>query len=156
MSMDMENVKSDGEQVTKVTWPNVTAKGKIALKKIQAALLNQTNEDLFKKEIVESLQPVFNEVYLLVKTNVAGYEEFLEQFPRLHDMKQPNWQNLFQEATFNAANVPNADLKKQLTDMEVRLKAMDRNMPNTNDFIRVRLKKGNMHVPKKFSIKGNT
>ena len=144
--MDMEQVKSDSEQVTKITWPNVTAKGKIALKRIQAALLNQTNEDLFKKEITESLQPVFNEVYLLVKTNVPGYEEFLEQFPTLHDMKQPNWRNLFEQATFNAANIPNGDLKKQLTDMEIRLKAMDQNMPTTNDFIKVNKKLLNMHV----------
>ena len=138
----MENVRSDTEQVTKITWPNVTSKGKIALKKIQAALLNQTNEDLFKKEIMESLTPVFNEVYLLIKTNVAGYEEFLEQFPVLHDLKQPNWQNMFEQATFNAANIPNGDIKKQLTDMEIRLKAMDQNMPTTSDFIKVRKIKG--------------
>ena len=137
MSMDMDNVKSDNEQVTKITWPNVTAKGKIALKKIQSALLNQTDEETFKKEIMESLQPVFNEVYMLIKTNVAGYEDFLEQFPSLHELKNPNWKNMFKQATFNAANVPNADLKKQLTDMEIRLKAIDRNMPATSDFIKV-------------------
>ena len=148
MSMDLQNVKSDTEQVTKVNWTHVTAKGKTAVKKIQSALLNQTDEDTFKKEITESLQPVFKEVYLLVKTNVPGYEEFLEQFPALHDMKNPNWKNMFQEATFNAANVPNADLKKQLTDMEIRLKAIDHNMPNTRDFIKVTLydKYQNMHV----------
>ena len=137
MSMDMDNVKSDTEQVTKITWPNVTAKGKIALKRVQSAILNQTDEEIFKKEIMESLQPVFNEVYMLIKMNVPGYEDFLDQFPSLHDLKNPNWRNMFNQATFNAANIPNADLKKRLTDMEIRLKAMDRNMPTTHDFIKV-------------------
>ena len=137
--MDMDNVKSDNEQQSdkKITWPNVTAKGKIALKKIQSAILNQTDEEVFKKEIMESLHPVFNEVYMLIKTNVAGYEDFLEQFPALHDLKNPNWKNMFKQATFNAANVPNAGLKQQLTDMEIRLKAIQLNMPATHDFIKV-------------------
>ena len=135
----MDNVKSDGEQVTKVTWTNVTSKGKLALKRIQSAILNQTSEENFKKEISEALQPVFNEVYLLVKQNVPGYEEFLESFPSLHDMKNPAWKQIFQVPPFNAAQVEGGDLKKQLTDMEIRLKAIDRNIPTTNDFIRVNI-----------------
>ena len=138
MSMDCDAVKSDSEQTKKTTWTNVTSKGKTAIKKIQAALANQTSELLFKKEISEALSPVFEEIYTLVRTNVSGYEEFLDNFSSLRDMKHPNWSNVFQVAAFNAANVPNADIKKQLTDMEVRLKAIDHNLPTTNDFIRVR------------------
>ena len=83
--MNLENVKSDTENETpqRVTWSNVTAKGRTALKKIQSAITTQNSEEMFKKEIIEALQPVFSEVYLLVKTNVAGYEEFLDQFPQL-------------------------------------------------------------------------
>ena len=136
--MDCDAVKSDSEQTKKTTWTNVTSKGKTAIKKIQAALANQTSELLFKKEISEALSPVFEEIYTLVRTNVSGYEEFLDNFSSLRDMKHPNWSNVFQVAAFNAANVPNADIKKQLTDMEVRLKAIDHNLPTTNDFIRVR------------------
>ena len=140
MSMDLENVKSDGESTkqTKVTWTNVTSKGKIAIKRIQSAIANQTSEKLFKKEITEALSPVFDEIYMLVKTNVVGFEEFLDNFSSLRDMKHPKWSNVFEVAAFNAANVPNADIKRQLTDMEVRLKAIDHNLPTTNDFIRVR------------------
>ena len=44
---------------------------------------------------------------------------------------------MFDEVAFNASNVKNGDLKKQLTDMEVKLKAIVRNMPCTQDFIKV-------------------
>ena len=143
MSMDLNNVEEE-EPPMKVIWPNVTAKGKLALKKIQTAMINQTSTSDFRNEIIEALQPVFNEVYLLVKTSVKGYEDFLDQFPELHDLKNPVWAHMFNEIPYNAANVPNADLKKQLTDMEIKLKAVAMNMPTTNEFIKV--KKGMLRV----------
>ena len=141
MSMNVDQVSSDKEENVqqKVTWSNVTTKGRTAVKKIHSAISNQNSEEMFKKEVIEALQPVFAEVYLLVKTNVPGYEEFLDQFPSLHDLKHPVWAKMFDEVAFNASITENSDLKKQLTDMEVRLKAMDRNMPNTQDFIKVKI-----------------
>ena len=138
--MNLKDVASDGENGVpqKVTWTNVTSKGKTAIKKIQSAIANQTSEKMFKKEIMEALKPVFSEVYTLVKTNVTGYEDFLDQFPSLHDLKHPEWANMFGTVAFNASHVENGDLKQQMTDMEVKLKAIDRNMPNTQDFIKVR------------------
>ena len=136
MSMDLNNVKED-EVPMKITWPNVTAKGKTAVKKIASALANQSSEDHFRKEIMEALVPVFNEVYQLVKTNVAGYEDFLEQFPALHDLKHPVWANMFDAVPFNAENNDFSLIRKQLTDMEVRMKAMGQNIPTTQDFIKV-------------------
>lgn len=137
--MNLANVASDqeNEPPQKVTWTNVTAKGRTALKKVQSAIANQNSEEMFKKEIIEALQPVFAEVYSVVKTNVQGYEEFLDQFPALHSLKNPVWAKMFDEVAFNASNVPNGDLKKQMTDMEVKLKAIDRNMPSIQDFIKV-------------------
>ena len=46
MSMDLDNVKSDEEPevVTKIKWPDVTAKGKIALANIKSAMVNQDSE----------------------------------------------------------------------------------------------------------------
>ena len=142
--MEMDNVASDAESVKeatkKVTWSNVTTKGKVAVKRVQAAMANQTCELLFKKEISEALVPVFEEVYLLIKTNVAGYEAFLDSFPALHDLKRPAWANMLAPAAFNAANIPNGDIKKQLTEMEVRLKSIDQNLPSTSQFINVSVK----------------
>ena len=137
--MNLENVQSEeeSEESKRVIWPNVTTKGKLAIKKIQSAIANQTSELNFKKEVIEALVPVFNEVYLVVKYNVTGYDDFLDQFPILHDLKNPYWAQMFSKVAFNAANVQNADIKKQLTDMEIRLKAIGSNIPTTNEFIKV-------------------
>ena len=140
MSMNLDNVKEDAEIPIKVVWPNITAKGKQAVKKITSALANQTSEENFKKEIMEALAPVFNEVYLLVKTNVVGFEEFLDQFPVLHDMKNPVWANMFEALPFNAENNDFSILHKQLTEMEVRMKALGQSIPTTQDFIKVILR----------------
>ena len=137
----MENVQTDdevNEKMAKTKWPDVTSQGKIALKKIQSALANQSSEVEFRKEVMEALHPVFNEVYNLVKSNVNGFEQFLDQFPELHDMKRPNWVNMFEVKTFNAAMAPNSNLKRQLTDMEVQLKYLAASMPTTEAFIQVR------------------
>ena len=138
MSMDLRNVASEDDTApTKSKWPDVTSQGKIALKKIQSALATQVSEENFRKEVMEALQPVFNEVYNLVKTNVSGYEDFLDQFPALHDLKKPIWANMFDPKTFNAAATTNGNLKKQLTDMEVQLKNIQAYMPTTDAFIQV-------------------
>ena len=134
----MDNVASDSESHTKVTWPDVTRKGKEAIKRIQSALANQNSEELFRKELMEAMATVFSEVYTLVKTNVKGFEDFLDQFPALHDLKHPIWAHMFQEPSFNAAEFPNMSFKKQLTDMEVKLKAISSNMPTTAQFIQVK------------------
>ena len=135
MSMDMKNVQSEEEP--KHTWSDVTKQGKLAQKKIQSALVNQVSEEDFRKEVMEALSPVFNEVLNLVKTNVNGYDEFLDQFPELRDLKRPIWSNMFTTKTYNAANNTNGDLKKQLTDMEVNLKNLVAYMPTTDAFIKV-------------------
>ena len=83
MSMDLRNVASEDDTASTKSksskWPDVTSQGKIALKKIQSALVTQVSEENFRKEVMEALHPVFNEVYNLVKTNVSGYEDFLDQ-----------------------------------------------------------------------------
>ena len=137
--MDMENVKSDDETevMTKVKWPDVTAKGKIALANIKAAMVTQDSEKKFRLALIEALQPVFQEVYLLVKTNIPRFEEFLDEFPSLHDLKAPLWAQMFDQIPYNAVNTKNADLKKQLTDMEITIKAISQNLPTTNEFIKV-------------------
>lgn len=137
MSMDLNNVQSEEEAPTKVKWPDVTSQGKIALKKIQNALVTQVSEHDFRKEVMEALKPVFNEVYNLVKSNVTGYEAFLDQFPSLHDLKRPIWANMFDTKTFNASATSNGNLKQQLTDMEVQLKHLTAYMPTTDAFIQV-------------------
>ena len=138
MSMDMNNVQSEPEAQEKLKWPDVTAKGKIALSKIRSALQNQSSEEMFQKELMEAIIPVFNEVYTLVRTNVNGFDKFLEEFPQLHHLKHPNWTFMFQEPTFNAENCSDQVLKKQLTDMEIRLKSIAQNMPSTSQFIQVK------------------
>ena len=135
----MENVKSDNEQeiVSKIKWPDVTAKGKVALQNIKAAMTTQDSESKFRLALIEALQPVFAEVYALVRTNVQGFDQFLDEYPELHDLKHPLWAQMFHQIPHNAANAKNADLRKQLTDMEIKLKAIAVNMPSTNEFIKV-------------------
>ena len=140
MSMDMKNVQSDDDAPVKHTWPDVTKQGKLALKKIQSALVNQVAEEDFKKEVMEALAPVFNEVLNLVKTNVNGYDEFLDQFPSLRELKKPIWANMFSVKSYNVANTTTGDIKKQLTDMEVNLKNLVAYMPTTDAFIKVYFK----------------
>ena len=139
MSMDLDNVKSDEEPevVTKIKWPDVTAKGKIALANIKSAMVNQDSEKNFRLALIEALQPVFQEIYQLVKTNIPRFEEFLDEFPSLHDLKAPLWAQMFDQIPYNAVNTKNADLKKQLTDMEITIKAISNNLPTTNEFIKV-------------------
>ena len=137
--MDLKNVQSEDEVPKKIKWPDVTNQGKIALKKIQNALVNQTSEADFRLEVMEALKPVFNEVYGLVKSNVNGFEEFLDQFPALHDLKHPIWSNMFDPKTFNSASSTNGDLKRQLTDMEINIKNLVAYMPTTDAFIKVRM-----------------
>lgn len=133
--MDMKNVQSEEEP--KHTWSDVTKQGKLAQKKIQSALVNQVSEEDFRKEVMEALSPVFNEVLNLVKINVNGYDEFLDQFPSLRELKRPIWANMFTTKSYNAAHNTNSDLKKQLTDMEVNLKNLVAYMPTTDAFIKV-------------------
>ena len=137
MSMCIENVQSEEEIQTKTKWPDVTSQGKVALKKIQHALATQVSEVDFRKEVMEALLPVFKEVYSLVKSNITGYEAFLDQFPSLHDLKQPVWANMFDTKTFNADSTSNGNLKRLLTDMEVQLKFITASMPTTDTFIQV-------------------
>ena len=135
--MDLKNVQSEDEAPTKHTWSDVTKQGKLGLKKIQSALATQCSEDDFRKEVMEALAPVFNEVLIMVKTSVHGYDEFLDQFPALRELKKPIWSNMFTTKSFNAANTTNSDIKKQLNDMEVNLKNLQAYMPTTDMFIKV-------------------
>ena len=137
MSMDMRNVPSEDEAPTKHTWSDVTKQGKLGLKKIQSAIATQSSEEDFRKEVMEALAPVFNEVLIMVKTSVNGYDEFLDQFPSLRELKKPIWANMFTTKSYNAANDTNSDIKKQLNDMEVKLKNLQAYMPTTDAFIKV-------------------